>query len=94
MSLSAAHTMVSVAGAYFTIGLLFALVFVWRLVGRLDPAARHGSAGFRLLIVPGVAALWPYLAARLVLGASAPPEEWNAHRRSARRPAPDVEVRS
>ena len=59
-----------------------------------DARAHYHARVSELTIVPGVAALWPYLAARLVLGASAPPEEWNAHRRSARRPAPDVEVRS
>jgi hypothetical protein len=93
VSLAAAQTLVRIVGVYVTIGLLFAVVFVWRLVGRLDPAARHGTTGFRVLILPGVIALWPYLAARLAFGASAPPEEWTAHRRSARRHAQEAEAR-
>ncbi len=87
MSLAAAQFMVTVVGTYATVGLMFAVVFVWRLVGRLDPAATHGTAGFRLLIVPAAVALWPYLAARLITGASAPPDEWTAHRARAHRPA-------
>lgn len=49
---------------YGAIGLLFAGVFVWRGAGRLDPVARSGSVGFRLVIVPAAAALWPYLLVR------------------------------
>ena len=57
--------------AYGILGLAFALPFVWRGVDRIDPAAREGSLGFRLLILPGVAALWPLLLFRwLVAGRS------------------------
>jgi hypothetical protein len=51
--------------AYLAVGVLFAIPFAARWAGRLDPAARVGSAGFRLLIVPGAALLWPYLTFRL-----------------------------
>ena len=80
MSTAAAETLVAAAGIYVGAGLLFAVPFVWRFVGRLDAAAQHGTIGFRLLIVPGVTVLWPLLLARLVRGAQAPPDEWNAHR--------------
>lgn len=80
MSLPAAQLIVTAVGAYAAVGLLFAVFFAWRLVGRLDRAAIHGTLGFRLLIVPGTVAFWPYLAMRLVAGASAPPDEWTAHR--------------
>jgi hypothetical protein len=48
-------------GLYLAIGLCFALIFVGVLVGRIDPAARGAGWGFRLLILPGAAALWPLL---------------------------------
>jgi hypothetical protein len=81
---SIAGTLVSLLGAYAAVGVAFALPFAWRLASRLDPAARAGTAGFRVLILPGAAALWPYLLVRLVRGASAPPGEWNAHRAAAK----------
>ncbi len=72
---------------YAACGLLFALVFLVRGVERLDPAARDSSLGFRLAILPGVAALWPVLARRWLrlrrAGAEGPPLESNAHRRAA-----------
>jgi hypothetical protein len=50
---------------YLALGLAFAVPFVARWAGRLDLAARRGTWGFRLLIVPGAVLLWPVLAARL-----------------------------
>lgn len=54
-------------GVYLALGVLFALVFVTRGVGAVDPAARGGWGGwggwgFRVLIMPGTALLWPVLA--------------------------------
>ena len=72
------------AGSYLSIGLVFAIPFVLMGVQRLDPHARHGSWGFRLLILPGTMALWPLLLGRWVKGVSVPPEEHNAHRQPAR----------
>jgi hypothetical protein len=46
---------------YGALGLLFALVFIARIAPRLDPGAREGTWGFRLMILPGAAALWPLL---------------------------------
>ena len=54
--------LVALAGVYFLIGLLFAVPFAWRGAPRLDAAAEEGSLGFRILILPGAAALWPVLA--------------------------------
>ena len=58
--------LVVAAAAYLAAGLLFAVPFVARWAGRLDPAARAGTLGFRLLIVPGAALLWPWLLRRVV----------------------------
>ncbi|HWQ32671.1 MAG TPA: hypothetical protein VNQ79_07290 [Blastocatellia bacterium] len=66
---------------YLIIGALFALIFVTVGISRLDSAARGAGFGFRLLIVPGAAALWPVLALRWMNGA--PPREHNAHRDAA-----------
>jgi len=54
--------LVALVGIYVLIGILVALPFVLRGAGRLDPAAAQGSPGFRILILPGVIALWPILA--------------------------------
>ena len=64
---------------YLLVGVLFAIPFVTRGVGRIDPDAREGTVGFRLLILPGAAALWPLLLGRW-LRASPPPEERSPHR--------------
>ena len=85
MPISLAYPIVLVAGVYLAIGLAFAMVFVFRWAGRVDPAARSGTIGFRLLIIPGSAILWPLLVGRLLRGAPEPPEERNAHRLAARR---------
>lgn len=53
-----------VLGAYAAVGVVFALAFVTRGVGRIDAAARGAPIGFRLLIAPGAAALWPLLLRR------------------------------
>ncbi len=74
-----AWTLVSVAGVYAAIGLVFALFFVTRGVSRIDPAAAEGSIGFRILLIPGAIALWPLLMRRQQ-GRTPPPQEHNAHR--------------
>ena len=75
-------------GVYLAMGLVFALAFVVVGAGKIDPHAAHGSWGFRLLILPGVAALWPFLARRWFGGLSQPPEERNGHRSAAAKPSP------
>jgi hypothetical protein len=84
MSESTAQFLVTALGLYASAGVLFAVPFTWWLAGRLDPAARHGTWGFRVLALPGAAAFWPYLLVRLATGATAPPDEWTAHRAAAR----------
>lgn len=50
---------------YAAIGAVVAVVFAL-VVGRVVPTARSGSIGFRLLILPGAALLWPLVLARTV----------------------------
>jgi hypothetical protein len=52
-----AHHILSAIGIYLAIGAVVALVMIAAL-GRIDPGAR-GVYGFRLLIAPGLALLWP-----------------------------------
>lgn len=66
--------------AYTLLGLVFGGIFVTAGVQKLDSEARGSSLGFRLLILPGVAAFWPMLLARWVRGLADPPVEKNPHR--------------
>lgn len=50
------------AGLYGLAGIVFAAGFVICGVHRVDPAARGAAWPFRVLILPGVAMLWPLLA--------------------------------
>ena len=67
--MTVAEAIVAIVSAYLACGLLFGAAFVTAGVGRLDPGARGTSVGFRLLILPGSAALWPFLAVRWVRAA-------------------------
>jgi len=66
MTVATAQLLVQILTVYAGIGGVFAAVFLWRSVGRLDSAAEHGTWGFRVLVFPGVAALWPLFVVRLV----------------------------
>ena len=57
----AAQCIVLLLGIYAALGIIFAAVFVYAGVASLDPLAKGSSIGFRLIIFPGSAALWPYL---------------------------------
>ena len=49
---------------YITLGVVFAVALHAVGLTRIDPATRGAGWSFRLLITPGVVALWPYLAVR------------------------------
>lgn len=54
------------AAAYLAAGIVgAALLHRWGLV-RIDPATASAGIGFRLLITPGLVALWPWMLARWV----------------------------
>lgn len=82
MSVMAAICLI-LLGSYLAFGFLFALAFAFVGVGRIDPHAEHGTWGFRLLILPGAAALWPWLLRRWYVGIQEPPEQCDAHRQAA-----------
>lgn len=79
---------VTLAEIYAGLGVVFAVPFVVAGAGRVDPAARDGTWGFRVLIFPGAVALWPLLLKRWLAGVSEPPAERNPHRDRAREAAP------
>src|SRR5438876_3580485 len=79
-----AQVLLLVAAIYLLLGLVFAIPFVLLGVNKIDPHAKHGSWGFRLLIIPGTMFLWPLLARRWLKGTHEPPEENNPHRCAAR----------
>lgn len=66
---------------YLLAGLGFAVGFLGWGLPRVDAAARDSGWGFRMLIAPGVVALWPWLMVRWVRGGP-PPVERTAHRKS------------
>lgn len=70
-------------GIYAGLGLLFAIPFLWKGVGRSDPSVAGSTIGFRLIIIPGVVLFWPLLARRWLTGATEPPEETSPHRTAA-----------
>lgn len=80
MSLELAQVIATGLEAYALAGLVFALVFLPRAALRVDPHLDGSPWTVRLLILPGVIALWPVMAWRWGTGAPAPVER-NPHRR-------------
>jgi hypothetical protein len=79
-SVALAQIFVTVIGLYLMAGLIFAAAFIMWGAGKIDPAAREATLGFRLIIIPGVILLWPLLAQRWRRGAVSPRVERHAHR--------------
>jgi hypothetical protein len=57
----AAELFVAALLLYAALGALFSIAFVARGVSRMDGQAAGTGLGFRLIILPGVTALWPVL---------------------------------
>jgi hypothetical protein len=66
MTVATAQVLVHALAIYAGCGAAFAAIFLWRWVGVLDAAAEHGTRGFRVMVFPGVAALWPLFVVRLI----------------------------
>ncbi len=82
MSIEVAQFIVAFFELYALAGVAFAVLFLPRGVVRLDPRVAGAPKTLRLLILPGVAALWPVLAWRWSVGVSEPVER-NPHRAKA-----------
>jgi hypothetical protein len=63
--------------AYLGIGVAFAIAFALRGAQAIDSCAVGSHWGFRVLVIPGAAALWPIML-RKWIGARSTPRE--AHR--------------
>jgi hypothetical protein len=83
VSLVIAQFAVGAFEAYVVAGVTFALLFLPRGVTRLDPRVAGAPKMLRLLILPGIVALWPLFAWRWIAGAHEPIED-NPHRAKAR----------
>jgi HAMP domain-containing protein len=82
MPLRLAEVIVAIFELYAVAGVIFAAACLPRAVLRMDGRLRDAPIALRLLIFPGVAALWPFFACRWVTGAAEPIER-NAHRSAA-----------
>jgi hypothetical protein len=82
VSLEIARVIVALFELYALAGVMFAVLFLPRGVTRLDPRVAGAPKTLRLLILPGIAALWPLLVWRWLAGAPAPIER-NSHRTKA-----------
>ncbi len=77
-----AQIIVAMFEIYAIAGVVFALAFLPRALARLDPGVAGAPLTMRLLIAPGVAALWPLFARRWIRNQHAPVER-NPHRDAA-----------
>ena len=84
MWLNVAVVVVALCELYAAAGLLFAIAVLPRGILRLDERLHGSRYTVRLLILPGVAALWPLFAWRWLRHAPEPIER-NAHRVAASR---------
>ncbi|MGE5107792.1 MAG: hypothetical protein ACM3H8_09625 [Sphingobacteriales bacterium] len=50
-----------VAAIYVVCGFIFAIAFISKGIEKVDEGAHGGTWGFKLIIIPGVIALWPLL---------------------------------
>ena len=84
MLLLAASCFVYLGYVYLGVGVLLLPWWHRRGLARLDAAAGAGPWGFRVLISPGLVALWPWLLLRARAAHGHPRPERNAHRDQAR----------
>ena len=56
-----AYVLVLLAGVYLLAGLLFCITILVKGLSNFDPNTRNSGVGFKLLIIPGIVAFWPFL---------------------------------
>lgn len=49
---------------YAAIGIVFAIIFLWKGVGKVDGNVAGSSIWFKMLLFPGACAFWPLLLAK------------------------------
>ena len=65
---------------YIGVGAIVGIVIASFGLARLDSEAENAGAGFRILVFPGIAALWPILLRRYLRGGGEPPIQKDSHR--------------
>ena len=55
----------TILGAYFLVGLLFGLYFLFKGATKIDPLMQNTKKKVRILLFPGVIATWPFLIMKL-----------------------------
>jgi hypothetical protein len=71
MSPALARMLVDAIAVYFAIGAIVAVPIMIFELGRIDPATKEAPWTFRVLVLPGVVAMWPVLVRLLVKSRSA-----------------------
>ena len=61
--------LVDALAVYGLAGAIFAAAFVMAGIHQVDPVAKHAPVSFRLIVIPGAAALWPLLLVRWIRSA-------------------------
>lgn len=59
--------LVGILGLYAFFGVVVAALLFTRWLGIFDPSAKDGSVGFRVLVTPGIIALWPFIVMKIFL---------------------------
>ena len=85
MLFQVANVIVALFEGYVLAGVGFALLFLPRGIARVDHRIAGSPKTLRLLLLPGIAALWPLFAWRWFAEADEPIER-NAHRMRAGTP--------
>jgi hypothetical protein len=82
VSVGIAQAIVDLFEGYALLGFIFAVLFLPRAIGRVDPRTANAPRALRLVILPGVVAFWPLFARRWIVGTREPIER-NPHRDKA-----------
>ncbi len=64
MDIAAAELIWSLVGGYFAVGVIVALILSLGLARRFDPMAAEAPWVVKIVLLPGIAALWPILVAK------------------------------
>ncbi len=81
-SVEVARIFVWFVQGYLAFGVILSVPLALFFLHHIDPAARGGTWGFRIIVLPGLILLWPLFLGRLVSKRVAPTES-NAHRQLA-----------
>lgn len=68
MSVALATSIWMGIGAYLAVGSAVAVLLLLGLIGRVDPLAGQAPIRVRLLLFPGLTALWPLILVKALLG--------------------------